>query len=282
MANIKRLDPGESPLHFFGAELRFWRERAGLTLAGLGTKVFLTGSQIGQYETAVKRPKDEHIPRLDAAVGASGALVRAWEMARRHPLPRRLRKIAEIESTSKTIRAFQPQVVYGLLQTEGYARAVLGVIDRSRLDDDVAARMARQRLLAWEDAPKLWLVLGEGVLYQEMGGRATMRTQLSRLLSYRHSERVFIQVLPFRAGAHAGMIGAFNLYTYERQPTTAYAETYGRVVETADPHEVEEHAHRYDLLRASALSLEDSAELIARVREERYGHHPGRNTHPLA
>ena len=33
------LDPGASPLHFFGAEVRRARETAGMTLADLGTVV---------------------------------------------------------------------------------------------------------------------------------------------------------------------------------------------------------------------------------------------------
>ncbi|GEB53493.1 helix-turn-helix domain-containing protein [Streptomyces cacaoi] len=272
MANIKKLDPGASPLHYFGAELRWWRERAGLTLEQVGTRVYLTGSQIGQFETAVKVPRDEHVPRLDQVVGAGGALIRAWELAKRQPLPPKLRQIAEIESSASQILAFEPQLVPGLVQTEQYARAVLGVVRRQNLDVRVAGRMARQRMLEWEEAPLLWVVLCEAALHQEVGGPEVMRTQLVRLLSYRHSERVHVQVLPFRAGAHAGVMGNFSLYLYEDRPTVAYVETYGRADASVDPLGVRDYSYRYDLLRAAALSIENSAELITRVMEERYGH----------
>ncbi|MER7410430.1 helix-turn-helix domain-containing protein [Streptomyces cacaoi] len=282
MANIKKLDPGASPLHYFGAELRWWRERAGLTLEQVGTRVYLTGSQIGQFETAVKVPRDEHVPRLDQVVGAGGALCRAWRLAQRQPLPQRLQQIAKIESAAQTIRVFQPQLVHGLLQTADYAAAVLGAMDGSALEGQVTARLARQRLLDWDEAPLLWVILGEGVLYQEVGGREAMRTQLAQLLSYRDHSRVIIQVLPFRAGAHAGMIGEINLYTYEDQPTLAYTESYGKVDAVVDSQVVAEQAHRYDLLRASSLSVGDSAELISRVMEERYGHRDGTESPSLA
>ncbi|NGO67919.1 helix-turn-helix domain-containing protein [Streptomyces boncukensis] len=282
MANRKKLDPGASPLHYFGAELRWWRERAGLTLDGLGARVFVTGSLIGQFETAVKVPTDEHVPRLDEAVGASGALMRAWELVRRQPLPYRLRKVAELESTAKKILVFQPQIVHGLLQTEDYARALLGVLGQKNLEAHVSARMARQRLLDWDEPPLLWAVIGEGVLYQEVGGRHAMRSQLARLSSYRAAPHVQIQVLPFRCGAHVGTTGAFNLYVRENQPTVAYSETYSQVAATVNPRDVEEQVHRYDLLRASALSPEDSAELISRVMEERYGCDPGTEAQLLA
>jgi transcriptional regulator with XRE-family HTH domain len=64
VANIKRLDPGASPLHYFGAELRRLREASGLTLEQLGGIVYLTGSMLGQIETATKTPKNEQFPAL--------------------------------------------------------------------------------------------------------------------------------------------------------------------------------------------------------------------------
>ncbi|WP_149564386.1 helix-turn-helix domain-containing protein [Streptomyces cacaoi] len=275
MANIKKLDPGASPLHYFGAELRWWRERAGLTLEQVGTRVYLTGSQIGQFETAVKVPRDEHVPRLDQVVGAGGALIRAWELAKRQPLPPRLRKVAELESTARKILVFQPQIVHGLLQTEAYARALLGVLGQKNLEAQVSARMARQRLLEWDEPPLLWVILSEAVLHQEIGGRHAMRAQLAKLLSYRAAPHVQLQVLPFSCGAHVGTTGAFTLYVREAQPTVAYVETYANVEASVNRPDVEDQAHRYDLLRASALSPESSAELISRVMEERYGSERG-------
>ena len=213
MANIKELDPGASPLHYFGAELRRLRERAGLTLAQLGKIVFCTGSLIGQVETAAKTPTLEFIQRADAALGAEGALLRLWPLLKRSRVPYRHRRIAEIESPATQILAFQPQVVHGLLQTEGYARAVLGVLDNEYLDERVEPWLDRQRILKCAQPPLYWAVLGEAVLYQEIGGRDVMGTQLARLLSYRNTKHVQIQVLPFSAGAHAGLVGAFSLFS---------------------------------------------------------------------
>jgi transcriptional regulator with XRE-family HTH domain len=86
VAYIRQLDPGALPLHHFGAELRRLREAAELTLDQLGKIVHLTSSMIGQVETAAKAPKDEHVPRLDAALGADEALMRAGEPARHSQL----------------------------------------------------------------------------------------------------------------------------------------------------------------------------------------------------
>ncbi|MEV6649795.1 helix-turn-helix transcriptional regulator [Streptomyces sp. NPDC051219] len=282
MANIKALDPGASPLHYFGAELRRLRDSAGLTLEQLGKIVFLTGSMIGQIETATKTPKDEHIPRLDAALGADGALVRVWELAKRSRLPGWYQRIAAMEATCTKICVFQAQLVHGLLQTEGYARAVLGVVRQNDLDSKVEARLDRQRILKRGDPPLLWVVLDEAVLRREIGGREVMRNQLVRLLDYRDTDEVQIQVLPFAAGVHTGLMGSFEMFHFEDQADVAYMEGYEEGWATANPREVKARSLRYDLLRASALSPGESAELIARVMEERYEQHLEPGPRPVA
>jgi transcriptional regulator with XRE-family HTH domain len=282
VANIKRLDPGASPLHYFGAELRRLREVAGLTLEQLGAIVYLTGSMIGQIETAAKTPKDEHVPRLDAALGADGALIRAWELAKRHRLPDWYRRIADMEATATQIRVFQAQLVHGLLQTEDYARAVLGVSHTTELEAQVDTRLGRQCILKRENPPILWVVLDEAVLYRRIGGRQVMRNQLTRLLSFQRVGHVQIQVLPFDAGEHTGLPGSFNLYSFEEQADVAYTEAYDEGWANAYPPDVKVRSLRYDLLRATALSPKDSAALIARVMEERYADDPEHESPALA
>lgn len=282
MANIKRLDPGASPLHFFGSELRWWRERAELTLEQLGRKVFLTGSMVGQFETAAKVPKDEHVPRLDGAVGADGALARAWELAKRYRLPSWYRPVAELEASAREIRVWQAQLVHGLLQTEAYARAVLSISHQDDLDALVEARLDRQRILEREDPPVLWLVLDEAVLYREIGGREVMRKQLARLLDYGDTDEVQIQVLPFSAGVHTGLSGSFNLFLSDDQADSVYSEDYEGGYGTVNAQDFKARSLRYDLLRADALSPRDTARLIARVLEERYEDHRKLGPRPVA
>ncbi|MGP3925441.1 helix-turn-helix domain-containing protein [Streptomyces sp. 8N616] len=274
MVNIRALDPSASPLAYLGAELRRLREEAGLSQKQLGAIVFCTGSLIGQIETARKIPTPQFTQRVDAALTTGGALSRLLKLVLRSQLPPWFQPYAEMEAKATHIHAFQAQLVYGLLQTEEYARVVLGVLDQERLDDRVAARMERQRILESENPPLLWVVLSEAVLYQEIGGREIMRNQLAHLLSFRDREWVQIQVLPFAAGAHAGLPGSFNILRFDDDPDIVYDESYGPGHMTADPREFKSRSLRYDHLQAAALSVEDSAELIAHVMEERYGEQP--------
>ncbi|MEU8350822.1 MULTISPECIES: helix-turn-helix transcriptional regulator [unclassified Streptomyces] len=271
MAHIRDLDPGSSALAYYGAELRRLREAAGLTQKQVGDIIYCTGSLVGQIETARKAPTREFTERVDAALGAEGALIRLWPLVSRSALPGWFQPYAEMEATATDIFTYQAQLVDGLLQTRDYAYAVLGAIRRVGLPERVAARMERQRLLTLAQPPLIWTVLDEAVLERPIGGREVMRAQLAHLLSFRTSDSVHVQVLPYSAGAHAGLPGSFAILRFDGSPDIAYTEGYDSGVTTVNPAEVRDRSLRYDLLQAAALSPEDSADLIASVMEDRYG-----------
>lgn len=282
MTHINTLDPGASPLDYYGFELRRYREAAGLTQKKLGDIVYCTGSLVGQIETARKLPTQEFSQRADVALGTGGLLARLHELVMRSQLPAWFQQVAELEARAVEIGTFQTHMVHGLLQTKEYARAVLGVLDDSDLDDRTAVRLARQRIFEKSEPPVFWMILSEAALHQEIGGPATMRGQLAHLLSFEHNPRINVQVLPFSAGAHAGLQGAFNLYRFASDPVIVYTEGYGSGHPTANPDTVKDCSLRYDHLQAAALSIKDSAELIRRVMEERHGEQRDSDGDPVA
>ncbi|MFI9466688.1 helix-turn-helix domain-containing protein [Streptomyces sp. NPDC052492] len=271
MSHINVLDPGASPLDYYGFELRRHREAAGLTQRQLGDIVNYTGSLVGQIETARKLPTQEFSERVDAALGTGGLLSRLVALVMRSQLPGWFQQVAELQARASTIYCFEMGLVPGLLQTEAYARAVLGVLDRQNLEDRTAVRLARQGIFTKAEPPVFWAVLSEAVLLQETGGPGTMRGQLAHLLSFESDPCVNIQVLPFSAGEHAGLQGSFDIYRFASDPTIVYTEGYGSGHPSAHLDTVKDCSLRYDHLQAAALPLKDSAELIRRVMEERYG-----------
>lgn len=274
MVSMRDLDPSASPLDYYGYELRRLREDAGLNQAELGSAVFCTGSLIGQIECTRRVPTRDFSERVDAALGTDGLFSRLIGLVLRNQLPTWFQPYAEMEARAAYLSTFQAQLVHGLLQTEAYARAVLGVSSEEDLDANVAARMERQRILDRENPPLIWVVLSEAVLHQEIGGREVMRKQLAHLLDLESREWVQVQILPFEAGAHAGLPGSFTLLRFEGDPDLVYTEDFVQGHMTANPQALREGSLRYDHLQAAALSLEASAERIARVLEERYGDHP--------
>ncbi|MER6059988.1 helix-turn-helix transcriptional regulator [Streptomyces sp. NPDC001792] len=271
MVNINTLDPSASPLDYYGFELRRFREAAGLTQKQLGDIINYTGSMVGQVETARKLPTLDFSQRADAALCTGGLLTRLHPLVMRSQLPAWFQQVAELEVRAAEICTFQMGMIHGLLQTPEYVRAVLGALDDTDLDDRTAVRLARQRIFDKEEPPVFWVVLSEAALKQEIGGPEIMRGQLAHLLTFENNPRINIQVLPFSAGAHAGLTGSFNIYRFAGDPAIVYTEGYGSAHTTANPDTVKDCSLRYDHLRAAALSIKDSAVLIREVMEDRYG-----------
>ncbi|MFS4093354.1 helix-turn-helix domain-containing protein [Streptomyces sp. AF1A] len=282
MVNVRELDPSASPLDYFGYELRRKREEAGLTQKELGSVLFCTASLIGQIETTLKVPTREFAERADAALMTDGVFTRLVGLVLRSQLPSWFQPYAEMEAKAAYISTYQAQMVYGLLQTEAYARAVLATGMPDRLDELVAARMERQRILAREQPPLTWVVLDEAALRRPVGSPEIMREQLARLLNFRDHKWVRIQVLPFEAGEHASLIGSFNFLRFAEHPDIVYTEDLISGHMTANPDTLREASLRYAHLQASALSVEDSAALITRVMEEHYAHTPGPDERAVA
>ncbi|MFF1409858.1 helix-turn-helix transcriptional regulator [Streptomyces sp. NPDC058289] len=274
MVNVRALDPSASPLDYYAYELCRLREAAGLKQQQLGDIIYCSGSLIGMIENTKRVPTRDFSERLDAALGTDGHFSRLVGLVLRSVLPSWFQPFAEMEAQAAFISTYQAQLVYGLLQTPRYARAVLATGLPDDLDDLVAARLDRQRILDRARPPMVWVVLDEAALYRPIGGREVMREQLDHLLSFRGRRWVRIQVLPFSAGEHASLIGSFTAMRFDGDPDIVYSEDLisGRM--TANPDTVKEAALRYAHLQAAALSVEESAALIIRVMEERYGHQP--------
>ncbi|MEU4832387.1 DUF5753 domain-containing protein [Streptosporangium sp. NPDC023615] len=172
------------------------------------------------------------------------------------------------------IHQWEVQLVPGLLQTEDYARVVIGAgrpgpYDGEDVHRRVRARMARRTLLNRPDAPELYAVIDEGVIRRPIGNSALMRDQLEALLTAARRSNVTIRVLPYSAGAHAGLEGAFTVlsFTEEIDPAVAYVEgTAGDVyIESSD--QVDRYKMAFARICDAALSPEASMGLITEAKE---------------
>ena len=121
-----------------------------------------------------------------------------------------------------------------------------------------------------DDPIDLWVVLDEAVLSRPVGGDEVMRAQLVRLLEAAVLPNVTLQVLPFSAGAHAGMDGTFAILDFPEAEdhNVVYAEnaTGGLFLEKSD--ELDKYGSIFDTIRATALTPEESTEMIAMLVEE--------------
>jgi transcriptional regulator with XRE-family HTH domain len=174
------------------------------------------------------------------------------------------------EDDASSIREWSPQLVPGLLQTEAYARAVIQAAlrtDDASVQRRVMARMTRTVLLGRSDppAPELSVVIDESVLHRQIGSEEVMRGQLHALAAAGRRPNVTIQVLPYSAGVHPGLSGAFILLGFpeEISPGVGYVETrigdgYAENAAAVGTLRVD-----FEILQSAALSPQASAEFIA-------------------
>jgi len=272
-------DQDGTPQGVFGAELRYHRERAGLSQTELAALVTVSHDVISKIETGERPPAKDFPERLDAVpeLDTRGGLARLWGNLRKglknRAIPGWFRPWAEVEAEATALRWYEPLLIPGLLQTEDYARAILAAgpgINGDDLEDRVAGRMARQSVLERRDPPHLWCVLDEAVLRRPVGGAKVMRTQLEHLAGLAGRPRTTVQVIPASAGAHAGLLGAFIIADVDGSPSMVYLETSAEGQDTDSPTVLAHVTLRFDTLRAEALPRAASRDLIMKVAEDRW------------
>ncbi|QDQ11466.1 helix-turn-helix domain-containing protein [Streptomyces spectabilis] len=258
---------------FFGTELKRRRENAGLTQVDLGARVFVSGGYIGQFEQAIRKPQLDVAQRIDDVLQTDGLFERLWrKLIKGQPYTEYFAHAAELERLATKICDFAPAVVPGLIQTPEYARAVIlagnPLATDEYVEELVRARMDRALLLRDATRPVYWATLHETTLRVPVGGPAVMAGQLGYIATLMHERRVLVQVLPFAAGAYPTMGKMMKLMEFEDAPATVYTEAVfsGNLLD--DPAVVRRTQASYDLLRAAALSLKASLDLIEAAAED--------------
>jgi transcriptional regulator with XRE-family HTH domain len=266
-----------------GAELRRYRESAGLTIDAVAERLDCSASKVSRLETGQTgaSPRDVRDMLLLYQV-AQPELEELMEVARETRQRGWWRPYGSVltgayvsfEAAAQSIRAYEAQCVPGLLQTEGYARALMGAarleLTPAEFDKRVYVRMQRQALLSQADPVELWCVLDEAALLRRVGGAEVMRAQWERLIEDAARPNVVLQVLPLDAGAHPGMDGSFVLLRFpdEVDADTVYVAfaTGGVFQDKAD--ELSRYSAIFALLAEQALTPDASVALIAKLVKE--------------
>ncbi|WP_030805391.1 helix-turn-helix domain-containing protein [Streptomyces sp. NRRL S-337] len=261
----KELTPYLSARHYFGAEQRRHRELARLSLVQLADIVNFSKSTLGRVEVAELLPPPELPAALDAAFGTDKHFHGLYQLAKRETPPDYYRRLMDYEAQAEVIEAFATHIVPGLLQTEGYARALLSQrpeVTPEQVEERVRVRLGRQERLRSATPPRYWAILDEAILHRPLGGPRVMHEQLKALLPLVDTPTTKIQVLAFSHGGYLLMDGPTLLLRLPGGKMVAYDEYRGRGHIMEDPAEVNERWGSYDELRAYALSPRDSADLI--------------------
>jgi transcriptional regulator with XRE-family HTH domain len=198
---------GDAHRHGVGPDLAKLRKQRRLTGVALAKIVGISQSKISKIEVGTIIPSPEDVERLARALDASDdqvtALVERVEGQHQELVDVRFsgrrmisgqQELASLESRARAVRVFQPAVVPGLLQTTGYAQAILsdyaGVFvevfgGRDREDERpvrpaVTARVARQEVLGGVGRT-FHLLMMETVFMNRVCSPAQMLAQLDHI-----------------------------------------------------------------------------------------------------
>jgi transcriptional regulator with XRE-family HTH domain len=270
-----------------GTQLRRLRTDAGLSREQAGEAIRASEWKIHRLENGQVGFKERDIIDLLRLYGVTDptevaefvALAReannpGWWQHYGDVLPPWFRTYVDLESVATLIRTYEGQFIPGLLQTDDYMRAV---VQGAHLDESaeevgrrVRLRMARQILLTREQPPRLWAVVDEAAMRRPVGGREVMRDQMERLIDAAKLPNVTLQVLPFDAGAHPGMVGSFSVLRFpeEELPDVVYLEHLTSALYLNKPEEVDQYLHVMESICVRAAPPDQTVALLHQILEE--------------
>lgn len=278
--------PGQGPTvrrRRLAHELRRLREAKGMTIEQVAKALECSDSKISRIETgrvgATPRDVRDMLALYDVDPAERETLMRIAREARQRGWWHALDVVSVpvligLEADAASISAYAALLIPGLLQTEQYARTILGDVmpdpRRDEIEDLIKLRMARQERLREPTAPKLTVVLDEAVLRRPIGGHEAMYRQLEHLSEIADLPTVTLLVLPLAAGGHAGTDGEFTIIRFsdpadadvvylESHPTDSYVE---------DREEVGHYLRTFERLQGAALRAEPSKSFFASVAKE--------------
>jgi transcriptional regulator with XRE-family HTH domain len=168
-----------------------------------------------------------------------------------------------LEASARRVCTYEGEVVPGELQTEQYARAIYGAeqaVEAEAADRHVKLRMQRQAALAARNPrPRLVTVLGEGVLCRQVGGPGVLAGQIEKLREVSEQDNIDVLVLPWSAGAHAAMAGAFRIMDFEdpEDPDVVYLESHLGALYLEESTEVDEYRRIFAMICEAAIPIAD-------------------------
>lgn len=269
-----------------GKRLKQLREQAGVSFEEAARAIEVTPLTVRRIEKAEVGLRIPYVKELLRTYGVPAteiddflALAReanqpGWWYKYRDVLPEWFSAYVSLESEASVIRLYEPHYVPGLLQTNGYATALMRVGFPNESKEDVARRVAlrtrRQDLLAKPDAPAIWAILDETVLRRPVGGAEVMRAQIDRLHEVLDMPKVRIQVMRFGVGAHPGAFGPFHHFRFgfSELPDVIYTESLAGAVYVDRPGDVVTYLEVLDRMSVQAEPVARTRAILAELRKE--------------
>jgi len=269
-----------------GSHLHRLREQRGITAEQAADQIRGSHSKISRMEHGRVGFKERDVGDLLTLYGVTDSDERAallnlareantpgWWHAYSDILPAWLEPYVGLEAAASVIRTYQIQFVPGLLQTEGYARALIRQ-GSATSEEEIARRSelraSRQEILRRPDAPQLWVVVDEGALRRPVGSREIVREQLQYLIDMADHPAVTLQILSFGAGAHSAMGGPFSILRFAEPDLqdVVYIEQLTSALYLDKPVEVDSYLEVMEQLCLQAEPVASTTKVLQQILSE--------------
>ncbi len=275
------------PRRQLGRYLRDLRNRQHMTVKTAAEELEWSETKIWRIETGQTSLRSHDVELMCRIYGAPADLSEAlmglaretkskgWWQAYGDVIPENFDVYLGLEEAASGLAWYEPELVPGLLQTEGYARAIITADNPDVPGDEISRRVRlrieRQALIRRPAAPlALRVVLNESVLRRPVGGREVMAEQLDALAEAAELPNVTLRVVPFTAGLHHGlMTGPFVVLRFpvngdgqDSEPPTVYVDGFTGALFLDKPHEIERFSDALEYIWAAAASEAASIRMI--------------------
>ncbi|MDB1086052.1 helix-turn-helix transcriptional regulator [Streptomyces sp. ACA25] len=278
------------PRRQLGGELRRLREQSGLIVLEAAQRVGISETKLSKVERGVAGlPKISDLEALLDLYGVTDegdieflldthrqSLGRGWWTPYRSFMPSGMATYVGLESDARSIRAWQPNLVHGLLQTSEYARALyetakpINETTTEFIERNIALRMQRKQMLTRATTPlEFWCILDEAALRRRRGSTEIMVQQYEEIVRLTRSDTVTVQVLPLHSTSYR-CPNDFAILSFEPStpPAVEVDGPWDTVSVVEREREVWTHTRRFDSLRAAALAPDETPRFLTELARE--------------
>ncbi|MEV6173556.1 helix-turn-helix transcriptional regulator [Streptomyces sp. NPDC051954] len=259
--------------------LRDLRADAGVTGTELAVRCGWTHPKTSRLENARTPPTPDDIRRWCTACGAEDqaediiaesrdaeSLYVEWRRKVRAGLKRLQDSYVELYRSTELFRIYSPTLVPGLLQTQGYAHALLSANARllglpDDADEAAVARTERSKIIH-EPGHRFVMLIEEGVLHYQLGDEDAMAAQLGYLLTAGALPSVSLGIIPSATQDRAlWPQELFHVY----DDTLVSVELLSARVRVTQPSEIALYLSAFEQLRGMAVYGAEARTLIVKA-----------------
>jgi transcriptional regulator with XRE-family HTH domain len=254
----------------------------------MSRRLEMSAQWVSSVTRGLHRPDQVHLARFLTELGLRGAEYRelmALGDEMRKPglleshadrLPPQVQTLIWHEERASAIASFESSIVPGLLQSAGYARALIvetgSVPTADEVDERVFARMSRQVILGKRPQVEFRFFIHEFALRLPIGreDRGIMRAQLDHLSEFSAHANISIRIMPAARGGHAALSGHFQLIESPEFTPLVYLDSEVSSLFLEEPHEIRAYRRVLEGLDRAALDEAQSREFIADLANRLY------------